>query len=112
MNGAPADFAVVDPPYNWKVEPAHLRSRSKNTPFEHRTLEGRAIETWIAGRKIYSYADEMSDNSEAIVMGYFAGSIPFGLLLAHFADGAINRRRIKVKVKDKQEKRRNARRHA
>jgi dihydroorotase len=54
--GAPADFILVDPLLNWKVEPAKLHSRSKNSPFEHRTLEGRAIETWVAGHKVYPYA--------------------------------------------------------
>ena len=57
VQGAPADFVVVDPHHNWKVEPANLHSRSKNSPFEHRTLEGRAMETWVAGRKVYSYAE-------------------------------------------------------
>ena len=55
--GAPADFVVVDPHRNWKVEPGNLRTRSKNSPFEHRTLEGRAVETWVAGGKVYAYAD-------------------------------------------------------
>ena len=53
--GAPADFVVVDPHHNWKVEPENLRTRSKNSPFEHRTLEGRAMETWVAGNKVYAY---------------------------------------------------------
>ncbi len=57
IKGAPADFILVDPHLNWKVEPAKLHSRSKNSPFERRTLEGRAIQTWVAGRKIYSYVD-------------------------------------------------------
>lgn len=57
MAGAPADFIVVDRHLNWKVEPAKLHSRSKNSPFERRTLEGRATQTWVAGRKVYSYAD-------------------------------------------------------
>ena len=54
--GAPADFVVVDPHMSWKVEPATLRSRSKNSPFEHRTLEGRAVETVVAGVSVYTYA--------------------------------------------------------
>lgn len=54
--GAPADFALVDPHLSWKVEDSTLRSRSKNSPFEHRTLEGRAIETVVAGRTVYAYA--------------------------------------------------------
>jgi dihydroorotase len=54
--GAPADFAVVDLNKSWKVEGASLRSRSKNSPFEHRTLEGRAVETLVAGRTVFTYA--------------------------------------------------------
>jgi dihydroorotase len=54
--GAPADFTVVDQHRSWKIEDATLRSRSKNSPFEHRTLEGRAVETVVAGRTVYTYA--------------------------------------------------------
>jgi len=54
--GAPADFVVIDPQLSWKVEDASLHSRSKNSPFEYRTLEGRAVETVVAGRTVYAYA--------------------------------------------------------
>ena len=54
--GAPADFIIVDLHLNWKVDAAKLRSRSKNTTFENRTLEGRAVETVVAGRSVYNYA--------------------------------------------------------
>jgi dihydroorotase len=54
--GAPADFAIVDPHLSWKVDAASLCSRSKNSPFERRTLEGRAVETVVAGRSVYTYA--------------------------------------------------------
>ena len=54
--GSPADLVVVDPALSWKVEPRSLRSRSKNSPFEHRTLEGRAMETIVAGRQVYAYS--------------------------------------------------------
>lgn len=53
--GAPADFVVIDPQLSWKVEDATLHSRSKNSPFEYRTLEGRAVETVVAGRTVYAY---------------------------------------------------------
>ena len=56
--GAPADFAIVDPHLNWKVEAAKLCSRSKNTTFEERTLEGRAVETVVAGRSVYNYPSQ------------------------------------------------------
>lgn len=54
--GAPADFTLVDPELSWRVEDNVLRSRAKNSPYEHRTLMGRAIETVVAGRSVYSYA--------------------------------------------------------
>jgi dihydroorotase len=53
--GAPADFVIADPDASWTVEEQGLRSRSKNSPFEHRTLEGRIIETVVAGRTVYAY---------------------------------------------------------
>ena len=54
--GAPADFALVDLNLSWTVEDHLLRSRAKNSPFEHRTLEGRAVETVVAGTSVYAYA--------------------------------------------------------
>jgi dihydroorotase len=54
--GAPADIVMVDTSLSWKVEDATLKSRSKNSPFEHRTLEGRAVETIVAGQKVFTYA--------------------------------------------------------
>ena len=53
--GAPADFALVDLNLSWTVEEDTLRSRAKNSPFEHRTLEGRCVETVVAGESVYAY---------------------------------------------------------
>jgi dihydroorotase len=53
--GAPADFALIDLNLSWTVEEDTLRSRAKNSPFEHRTLEGRAVETIVAGESVYAY---------------------------------------------------------
>ncbi len=53
--GAPADFCLVDPLLSWTVEDNKLRSLSKNSPFEHRTLEGRPVETIVAGQSVYTY---------------------------------------------------------
>jgi dihydroorotase len=53
--GAPADFVIADQDKSWTVEDNLLRSRAKNSPFEHRTLEGRVLETVVAGRTVYAY---------------------------------------------------------
>ncbi len=53
--GAPADFVIAEPDRSWTVEDDKLRSRAKNSPFEHRTLEGRVLETVVAGRTVYKY---------------------------------------------------------
>ena len=53
--GAPADFALVDLTMSWTVVETKLHSRSKNSPQEDRTLEGRVIETVVAGRTVYAY---------------------------------------------------------
>ncbi len=53
--GAPADFALIDLNLSWTVEEDALASRAKNSPFEHRTLEGRAVETVVAGESVYAY---------------------------------------------------------
>ena len=51
--GAPADLALVDPDREWVVEPASLKTKSKNTPFEGNRLRGRAVLTLVAGRVVY-----------------------------------------------------------
>lgn len=52
---APADFTVFDMQTSWQVDAAQLHSRSKNSPFERRNLEGRVLETVVAGQTVYSY---------------------------------------------------------
>ncbi|MGF7162743.1 dihydroorotase [Rhodoligotrophos appendicifer] len=52
--GAPADFTLIDPERSWRVEASGLRSKSKNSPFEHRVLEGCVMETVVAGHSVYS----------------------------------------------------------
>ncbi|MFL5306058.1 MAG: dihydroorotase [Polyangia bacterium] len=52
-DGAPADVTVIDPEADWTVEPAQLRSRSRNTPFAGRALRGRAVMTIVGGAIVY-----------------------------------------------------------
>ena len=50
--GAPANLVVVDPDEAWVVDPARLASRSRNTPYAHRKLRGRARHTVLAGEPV------------------------------------------------------------
>jgi len=51
--GAPADFALVDLDAPWVVREGDIRSRSKNTCFEGARLQGRVLQTVVAGRTVF-----------------------------------------------------------
>lgn len=52
--GAFADLAVVDLDEPWIVQEQAIRSRSKNTCFEGARLQGRVLQTMVAGRTVFS----------------------------------------------------------
>lgn len=51
--GAPADLIRFDPEEPFVVDPAKLRSRCKNTPFDAARMEGRVKLTLVAGRVVF-----------------------------------------------------------
>lgn len=51
--GAVADVTVLDPSLEWTVDAARFHSKSRNTPFHGRTLKGRAVQTWVGGRRVF-----------------------------------------------------------
>ena len=51
--GAPADLIRFDPDEPFVVDPALLRSRCKNTPFDEARLEGRVKMTLVAGAVVH-----------------------------------------------------------
>lgn len=53
--GAPADLALIDLEVPWRVDAQLLRSKSKNSPFEEKVLQGRAIGTWVRGRRVHEH---------------------------------------------------------
>lgn len=57
VEGAPADLALVDLERPWRVDADMLLSRSKNTPFDDAVLQGKVIETYVAGQRVYLHAD-------------------------------------------------------
>ena len=52
--GAPADLVLVDLDEPWVVEEKTIRSRSKNTCFEGAKLQGKVLQTMVAGRTVFS----------------------------------------------------------
>ena len=53
--GAAADLILVDPEAPWVLDPAGLKSKCKNTPFDEAKLQGRTVRTIVGGRTVYEY---------------------------------------------------------
>jgi dihydroorotase len=54
--GAPADLVLIDVDQPWRIEAAAFRSKSKNTPFDERPAQGRAVRTVVSGRTVFEIA--------------------------------------------------------
>ena len=53
--GQPADFFLADDK-EWTVDAQKFLSRGKNTPLDGKTLSGRVLKTFQAGRLVYDRA--------------------------------------------------------
>jgi dihydroorotase len=51
--GAPADVTVIDPERRWVYDPAKGFSKSRNSPWAGRELQGRALVTVVGGVLVY-----------------------------------------------------------
>ncbi|MFC0632305.1 dihydroorotase [Brevundimonas balnearis] len=51
--GAPADLILFDPGAPVRIDADALRSKSKNSPFDGRVLQGRVARTFVAGREVF-----------------------------------------------------------
>jgi dihydroorotase len=52
--GARADIVLIDPDEPWLATKDVFVSRSKNTPFEDARFTGRAVSTYVAGKRVHS----------------------------------------------------------
>ena len=52
--GAPADLVIFDPERPTRIEPDTFISKSKNSPFDGRLVQGQVIRTVVDGRTIYT----------------------------------------------------------
>lgn len=51
--GRPADLVIFDPEAPWVVDSKKFRSKSKNSPFDERPLQGHAVRTVVDGRTVF-----------------------------------------------------------
>ncbi len=51
--GAWGDITIIDPELRWTFKVAESKSKSRNTPFDGRTMHGAAVATIVAGRIVY-----------------------------------------------------------
>ena len=51
--GAPADLVVFDLERPWRIREEAFRSKSKNSPFDGRPVQGRAVMTVVGGRIVF-----------------------------------------------------------
>jgi dihydroorotase len=52
--GAPADLVLFDPDAPFVLDRATLRSKSKNTPYDLRRMQGRVLRTWVGAREVFA----------------------------------------------------------
>jgi dihydroorotase len=52
--GAPADLLLFDPDTPFVLDRATLRSKSKNTPYDLRRMQGRVLATWVDGAEVFA----------------------------------------------------------
>lgn len=54
--GVDADITVIDPGLEWTVDKTKFLSASQNTPFHGARLKGRAVATFVRGKKVFDLA--------------------------------------------------------
>jgi dihydroorotase len=53
--GQAADLTLFDPDRPWQVRESELYSKSKNTPFDYRPVQGRVLMTIVDGRRVFAF---------------------------------------------------------
>jgi dihydroorotase len=48
-----ADVTILDPSFQWAFDASRSKSKSRNTPFDGRTMTGAAVATIVAGRVVF-----------------------------------------------------------
>ena len=56
--GAPADLLIFDLDLPWQIDDEAFHSKSKNSPFGGRPVQGKTWQTIVAGQRVYPIAEE------------------------------------------------------
>ena len=51
--GLPADVTLIDPEFEYTIDPSLFKSRSRNSPFIGMKVKGKAVMTMVAGRIVF-----------------------------------------------------------
>lgn len=54
VKGAPADVIVIDIGTPFRLDSDKLKSKSNNSPFDEKTLQGKVLRTFVGGRSVYA----------------------------------------------------------
>lgn len=63
--GAPADLVLFDANFAWKIDRAGFWSKTKNSPFDERPVQGKVMATIVGGRTIYRHENFASTAAAA-----------------------------------------------
>lgn len=55
--GAHADITILDPQLEWIFDVNRSKSKSRNTPFHNRAMQGAAVAAIVGGRLVYLHPD-------------------------------------------------------
>jgi len=55
--GSHADVTILDPQLEWVFDVNRSKSKSRNTPFHGRSMQGAAVATIVGGRLVYLHPD-------------------------------------------------------
>jgi dihydroorotase len=65
--GVPADLTIINMERSWRVDPEAFFSKGRNTPFHGWTLRGKAVMTFIGGRKVFHESEGILATTDASV---------------------------------------------
>ena len=56
--GGPADLVLIDLEVPWRIDSKAFQSKSKNSPFDGRPVQGRAVRTVVSGRTVFELSSD------------------------------------------------------